>query len=188
MKVKEFISIAHDVDVYDDVCEALGICFCGPQALTDEGKNHFSEVLDYDMELDFTGSIYTAAVKVDGEDGDGWKRRLKKAKEFFYSAAGYCADEDYHGWFCDNPWDEFDLVDVLIYKDTTPWYTDEQMNADNLVELLFPRKLVQDFYISKGNSINSFVEWFKDDYTADDTDGLFAFCKERGYTAVPDDL
>lgn len=102
VKVREFIKFGEDIDVYDDVCEALAIAFCGPLELTEEGKNHFADVLDYDIELDFSGSIYTAAVCVDGDDGDGWKLRLKKAREFFYSAAGYCKDSDWDKWFVEN--------------------------------------------------------------------------------------
>ena len=99
MKIKEFITLDTDIDVYNDVCEELGIAFCGPAVLTEEGKKHFAEVLEYDIELDTTGEIWTSAVHVDGDDGNKWKKRLRKAEEFFYSAAGYCADEDYQKWF-----------------------------------------------------------------------------------------
>ena len=99
MKVREFINLDADIDVYDDVCEELGICFCGPQALTAEGRSHFREVLDYDMQLDLSGTIPTAVVCVDSEDDRTWRRRLRKAKEFFEAAAGYCSCEDYDTWF-----------------------------------------------------------------------------------------
>ena len=46
MKVKDFIELCNreflDVDVYDNVCEELGIAYCGDSIeLTTEGKEHF---------------------------------------------------------------------------------------------------------------------------------------------------
>ena len=99
MTVKEFITLEDDFDVYDDVCEEIGIAFCGSQELTEEGKKHFAEVLDYEMELDISGHIKTAVVLVDDEQDKVWKRKLRKAKEFFYGAAGYIEDSKYRKWF-----------------------------------------------------------------------------------------
>lgn len=94
MKVREFITREDDIDVYDNVCEELGIAFCGPLKLRAEGKKKFTEVLEYD--IDVQEKYCTAIIDV---DGDKWKEKLRKAKEFFYAAAGYCADEDYQKWF-----------------------------------------------------------------------------------------
>jgi len=102
MKVRDFIKIDEDIDVYDDVCEALAIAFCGPLELTEAGEKHFAEVLDYDIKLDFSGSIPTAAVRVNSEDDKEWKRKLRNARDFFYSAAGYCKDSDWDKWFVEN--------------------------------------------------------------------------------------
>lgn len=99
MKVRDFISLSNDIDVYDNVCEELGICFCGPMALTEEGENVWHDVMDYDIELDISGQYATASVDVDDEDDKVWKRKLRRAIDFFHSAAGYCADEDYRKWF-----------------------------------------------------------------------------------------
>lgn len=100
MKVKELIEylerIGEDVDVYDDVCDEIGIAFCGGIKLTEEGTKKFEEVLDYNVDVDITA--HTAIIHVDDEEGI-WQKKLKKAKQFFYSAAGYCADEDYQKWF-----------------------------------------------------------------------------------------
>ena len=101
MKVKDLLKMDIEIDVYDDVCEELAICFCAPQELTEEGYAHFAEVLEYPIEIDTTGQFSTAVVKIDGDDGNKWKKRLRKAEEFFYSAAGYCADTDYQKWFTD---------------------------------------------------------------------------------------
>ena len=100
MKIRDFIKIEEDIDVYDDVCEELAICFCGPVTLTAEGEAHFAEFLDYDVDVDQSGVYTTAIVHVDGDDGGSWKKRLRKAEEFFNAAAGYCSEADYDRWFC----------------------------------------------------------------------------------------
>jgi len=95
MKVKDFIKMDIDMDVYDNICDELGIAFVGPQALTKEGKEYFKEVLDYEITINKAGN---AIVDVDKDD---WEDRLQKAKEFFESCAGYCPEEDYNKWFTD---------------------------------------------------------------------------------------
>lgn len=104
MTVKDLIQLEIDIDVYDDVCEALAIAFCGPLNLTDEGLKEFSEVLDYEIEINqhSYGDLPAAIVKVDDKEDSVWKRRLKKAKRFFEAAAGYCACSDYDRWFKEN--------------------------------------------------------------------------------------
>ena len=193
MKVRDFIKINADIDVYDNVCEELGICFCGPMMLTKEGEEHFDVVLNFDIELDFSGEFKTASIDIDDEFfPDQWKWKLKKAEEFFYAAAGYCADEDYQKWFVDIDFGQYAIdpdamMDMIVYCDTTPWYTEEEMNQDNLCEMSFPRKMVQEFYASRDGNILTFVQRITEEYTADDTDGLWAFCKDRGFIAVRED-
>ena len=102
MKVREFIKIECDIDVYDDVCEELGVAFCGPLELTPDGEKKFAEVMDYDIEIHPAPAGYgygCAIVAVDDPDEKTWKRKLRMAENFFYSAAGYCADEDFQKWF-----------------------------------------------------------------------------------------
>ena len=94
MKVRDLIEQNIDIDVYDDVCESLAICFCGALKLTEEGMKEFGEVLDYTVELHND----CATVCIDDEEGV-WQKKLRKAKRFFESAAGYCADSDYQKWF-----------------------------------------------------------------------------------------
>ena len=108
MKVREFIKQEIDIDVYDNVCEELGIAFCGTLKLTDEGNKHFADALDLDIEVaepvtDRYGNVIDygcAIVDVDGEEGV-WQKKLKTAIEFFHAAAGDCADTDYERWFED---------------------------------------------------------------------------------------
>lgn len=97
MKVKDLLRMKICVDVYDNVCEELGIAFDGAMSLTDEGKEHFAEALEYEVELHenpFLGNV--AIVDVDGDD---WRHKLNKAKELFESMAGWCSVKDYAKWF-----------------------------------------------------------------------------------------
>ena len=98
MKVKDLIQQEIDIDVYDDVCEELGIAFCGPLVLTDKGKKKFAEVLEYDVKIHDNGASTVAIVHVDAPEGI-WQKRLRRAEAFFEAAAGYCSVEDYKKWF-----------------------------------------------------------------------------------------
>ena len=100
MKVREFIAMDEDIDVYDDVCGDLGIAFCGPLSLTEEGEKKFAEVMEYEVvilpaEETWSGLPHAIVVVL----GNSWKKKLRKAKEFFESAAGYCPADDYDRWF-----------------------------------------------------------------------------------------
>lgn len=113
LKVRDLLLLDEDIDVYDDVCEAISIAFCNPffddevhewdEYLTDRGMIQFREVLDYPIEINSEtcrGITYsTVTVHVDDADENVWKTRLSKAKRFFYACAGYCADDDYKKWF-----------------------------------------------------------------------------------------
>lgn len=95
MDVEEFITRDVDVDVTDDVCESLCIAFVGPLELTEEGKEHFADVLDYEIDLDEREGAATLIL----DNSKFWKEKLRKATEFFQSAAGYCSEDDYNRWF-----------------------------------------------------------------------------------------
>ena len=104
MTVKDLIQQDIDIDVYDDVCEELGIAFCGPCELTEEGQKEFAEVMDYEIEInnDSYGGLSCATVLIDDPADKVWKSRLRKAIKFFHAAAGYCACSDYDRWFKDD--------------------------------------------------------------------------------------
>lgn len=102
MTIRDLIQQEIDIDVCDDVCEELSIAFCGPLRLTEEGQKQFADVMDYPVKLHPYGDTIIAVVMIDGPDGDAWEGRLEKAKDFFESAAGYCACSDYDHWFIDN--------------------------------------------------------------------------------------
>ena len=102
MTVRDLIQQGIDIDVYDDVCEELGIAFCGPQKLTEEGKKEFSDVLDYPVKLHYNGLDTVVIVNIDDPDDAVWEKRLERAKLFFEGMAGYCSCSDYDKWFENN--------------------------------------------------------------------------------------
>ena len=97
MKIREFIKQDIDIDVYDNVCDGIGIAYCGPMALTEEGEKQFADVLDYDIEVKTDSTGYEVAI-VDTNHED-WKERFKKAKDFFYSIAGFVDADLFDKWF-----------------------------------------------------------------------------------------
>lgn len=104
MTVREFVErwadgTQDDIDVYDNVCEELGIAYCGGATLTKCGEKKFAEVLEYEIEVIEPKCKYDCPVAIVDIDDDDWEKKLKRAKEFFYAAAGYCPDRDYRKWF-----------------------------------------------------------------------------------------
>lgn len=78
------------------------------------------------------------------------------------------------------------LIPVCVYADTTGLYTDEECDFDNLCYIDFPENIVLDWFIQ--GQINGridrelgFVKWYNDEYTADDTDGLYQFAEAFGF-------
>jgi len=99
MKVRDLIQMEIDIDVYDNVGDGFEIAFCGPLKLTADGEKKFADVLDYDVEIQNWMDGAVAVVDVDDEDYDVMERKLEEARSFFYSAAGYCSEENYKLWF-----------------------------------------------------------------------------------------
>ena len=96
MTVRDLLKMEIDVDVYDSICDEIAIAFCGAVKLTEEGETHFSEVLDYPVE--FNRDCSNVIVMLDETEGV-WQKQLRKAKDFFWSLAGYCDADDYDRWF-----------------------------------------------------------------------------------------
>lgn len=94
--VGELLGREIDIDVYDDVCEDLSIAFCGPVKLTEEGERRFSDILGCKVGIVDEGKYPYATVVL---GGPGWNSRLKKAKELFESAAGFCSEAEYGALF-----------------------------------------------------------------------------------------
>lgn len=113
LTVRDLMFIMDDIDLYDDACDDLAIAFCNPfdddevhiwsEYLTQEGIEKFGEVLFYPAhiakQIRNGYTVYNFIVEIDDEDDKVWKKRLRKAKEFFESAAGYCSCTDYDKWF-----------------------------------------------------------------------------------------
>lgn len=96
MKLRDFIKIEQDTDIYDDVYDGIGVCFCGALRLKKEGQKRYADILDLDVE---PVSPYEAILHIDDPDDEIVEARYRLAKDFFWSAAGYCADDDWHRWF-----------------------------------------------------------------------------------------
>lgn len=137
MKVRDLLNMEIDIDVYDDVCEELGIAFCGPLGLTDEGKNQFSEVMDYEVQIGNDCAI----VCIDDAEDKVWKHKLRLAKEFFESAAGYCDADDYDRWFSDEP-----------IKEQAKPVVSETVNSER------SRTMTVTLHVEDGNAVAEFLE------------------------------
>ena len=118
LTVCDLMRVMDDIDVYDDVCEELGVAFCNPfdddevhdwgEYLTEEGMKQFAEVLDYPMEIypfnlksfqhDYGMDMTCAVIGIDGEEGV-WQKKLRNAKRFFFACAGYIDRDEYDKWF-----------------------------------------------------------------------------------------
>ena len=99
MTVKDFIKQDVDIDVYDDVCEELGIAFCGPLEISKTGERRFKDALALPIEIlsDRHGNPTVAVLKI--SERKDWEKALEAGKDFFESAAGYCAASDWDRWF-----------------------------------------------------------------------------------------
>ena len=96
MTVNELLKQEIDIDVYDDVCEELGIAFCGPMGLTEKGREKFSYVLDEEVEM--FGTDY-CVVKINQYPEGIWQKKLNALIELFESLAGFCPYDEYDEWF-----------------------------------------------------------------------------------------
>lgn len=97
MKLKDLFDFINaneeEIDVYVDGID--GIAVCAPVSLTEEGKKHFADALELEVEN------YTVV----GDDKDyddldnGEGGRLMLAWVLLVSLAGYCSVDDYDKWF-----------------------------------------------------------------------------------------
>lgn len=87
-----------DIDVYDDDSDGIGIAFCGPVGLTDEGRKEWRDILYYKVSfIDETIAGDIAVVKI--PDDVDYDEKLDRCSEFFGALAGYCSQEDWDKWF-----------------------------------------------------------------------------------------
>ena len=101
--VRDLIAMDIDIDVFDNVCEDLAIAFIGPMELTAEGEKKFKEVMGYTFEILHAEETWSGlphcVIDVDDPDEKVCARKMRKAKEFFEAAAGFCPADDYDKWF-----------------------------------------------------------------------------------------
>lgn len=103
MTIEEFIELwadgTHaDIDVTESVSESFCIAYCGNQ-LTETGKKEWNDVLTCFIDVD-EYTRYPLAV-IDLDDDRQWMHTAKRARQFFYAMAGYCAESYYDSWFKD---------------------------------------------------------------------------------------
>ena len=82
------------------------------------------------------------------------------------------------------------LIDIQIYRDSTRLFSREECDEDNEFHTQVPKEILLEYFIK--NIKDSFkteeiisdeelmLEWL-DEYTLDATDGLWDFCKDRGF-------
>ena len=98
---KEFYEQYGDVDVVNDVTDEMCAAYCGT-LLTEEGEEHFGDILELEVEMFHTDYWYLNLLVDDhDEESDAWEIRLNKAFDLFNAAAGYCSDSNYDKWFKD---------------------------------------------------------------------------------------
>lgn len=93
--IRELLKTQICIDVYDNLTEKLGIAFCGPIELTEEGMKKFGDLLDYKVNLNKRKDWEWAVVEVSTE------KEVNRLCELFESLAGYCSESDYDKWFKD---------------------------------------------------------------------------------------
>lgn len=98
MDMRDFLrTMKNDIDVYNNVTDEEGICYCPPVELTDEGEEYFGWTLD-NVFLNVDEDNQWAEVICD--EGDyPWQRIKRKAFELLDAIAGYCSEKDYDKWF-----------------------------------------------------------------------------------------
>ena len=96
--IRGLLAMNIDIDVYDDDSDGIGIAFCGPVGLTDEGKKEWEDILDYKVSfVDGTICGDIAVVKI--PDDVDYDEMLDRCSDFFGALAGYCSQSDWDEWF-----------------------------------------------------------------------------------------
>ena len=128
MKVRDLMKEEIDIDVYDDVCDALQIAFVGPAILTDEAEKDFADVLDLEVKLR-NGYMFDYEATY-GLVKCGTVKMAERASKFFCMLAGYCSCETYDKYVEDQNYRVCDVCGrkmsegFLIYD--TEYYCSEE--------------------------------------------------------------
>ena len=87
MTVRDLLLTSEDVDIANDVTDALFPALCPPLYLTPEGEEHFARALDIPVELDDGVAVLLI-------DGESWKASYRAAWELFTAGAGRKIDQE----------------------------------------------------------------------------------------------
>lgn len=100
MSMREFIrTMSNDIDVYNNVTDEIGVCYCPPMEFTEEGEREFRWTLD-NVSLSVNESEQWAEVICDDdEEHYKWQYKKRKAFDLLWAMAGYCNENDYNKWF-----------------------------------------------------------------------------------------
>lgn len=97
MTIKDLLQMEICIDVIDDVTDDLWIAFDGVLNLTEAGKKRWASVLGLPVTFRDGWGGTVACVMLDGRKD--WEKMERKCIDFFESAAGYCAADDWDKWF-----------------------------------------------------------------------------------------
>ena len=86
----------------------------GPIALTDAGKEEFSDILNLQVRVDTDSDYPTAVVEI---TDSGAIEKLRKLRTFLKSAAGYCPQSTWDRWFY-FPDETEESEEVKVYEPT----------------------------------------------------------------------
>lgn len=124
MTVRDLLLTSEDVDIANDVTDALFPALCPPLYLTPEGEKHFARALDIPVELRDGYAVLLV-------DGDSWKASYRAARELFTAGAGYCSCEDWDRWFYeDEPERYFRSEDgsIITMTELRQHHTEQEIN------------------------------------------------------------
>lgn len=76
-----------------------------------------------------------------------------------------------------------EMLIMTVYADSTCQYTEEECVRDNLVDIELPRRIIYEYFVDyiaeSMDGTATFARWLEE-YTADDTDGLWRYARNRG--------
>lgn len=81
-----------------------------------------------------------------------------------------------------------EMLTVTIYKTSVPEYTSRMDlddpffdTPDNMMEVDFPRSIVEEWYNEHFDDSVDFDDWFFNESTADETETLYLYATEHGF-------
>lgn len=75
-------------------------------------------------------------------------------------------------------------LDIGMYADQTDLFTEDELDLDNTCSVEVPFDLWNEWCLRLGKQCNIEIDpvsFYEDEYTFDDTEGFYDFCKENGY-------